>query len=51
MLVEVKLNLFVSDVDTELFKGVGPEILEAKDVQYTNPVLVFFAIESNKQCR
>lgn len=33
MLVEVKLDLFVGDVDAQLLKRVLLEVLEAKDVQ------------------
>lgn len=35
MLVEVILDLFVGYVDTQLLKGVGLEILKAKDVKYS----------------
>lgn len=33
MLVEVKLNLFVGNVDAQLLKGVFLEVLKSKDVQ------------------
>lgn len=33
VLVEVKLNLFICNVDAELLKGVLLEVLESKDVQ------------------
>lgn len=33
MLVEVKLDLLVGDVDAELLEGVLLEVLEAEDVQ------------------
>lgn len=33
MLVEVKLDLLVCDVDAQLFKGVPLEVFKSKDVQ------------------
>lgn len=33
MLVEVKLDLLVCDVDAQLFKGVALEVFKSKDVQ------------------
>ena len=35
MLVKVVLEMFVSIVDTELFKAVPPEVFKTKDVQHT----------------
>lgn len=36
MLIEVELNLFIGNVDTELFKRIFFEILEAKDIKNSN---------------
>jgi len=36
VLVEVKLQLFVGNIDAELLKRVLPEVLETKDVQDSN---------------
>lgn len=36
MLIEVELNLFIGNVDTELFKRVFFEILKAKDIKNSN---------------
>lgn len=38
MLVEVILDLFIGNVDTQLFKGITREILEAKYIQESNDV-------------
>ena len=36
MLVEVKLQLFIGNVDTQLLKGVGTKVLKTKNVQNAN---------------
>lgn len=36
MLIEVELNLFIGNVDTELFKRIFFEILKAKDIKNSN---------------
>lgn len=36
MLIEVELNLFIGNVDAELFKRIFFEILKAKDIQNSN---------------
>ena len=36
MLVEVKLDLFISNVDAQLLKGVLLEVFKSKDVQDSN---------------
>lgn len=33
MLVEIKLELFIGDIDAKLLKGIDTEVLEAKNVQ------------------
>lgn len=45
MLVEVKLQLFISYVDTQLLKRVGTEILEPKDVQNSDISYILFPTE------
>ena len=37
MLVEVELKLLVGGVDAELFEAVVTEVLEARDVQNSDP--------------
>ena len=36
MLVEVKLQLFIGDVNAQLFKGVDTEVFKAEDVKNAN---------------
>jgi len=36
VLIEVELNLFIGNVDTELFKRILLEILKAKDIKNSN---------------
>lgn len=48
MLVEVKLQLLISYVDTQLLKRVGTEILEPKDVQNSNVSYILFPTEREK---
>ena len=43
MLVEVVLYLFISNVDTQLLKRVGREILKAENVQQANDAQVLTA--------
>lgn len=45
MLIEVELNLFIRNVDTQLFKRIFFEILKAKDVKNSNiqAVIIFTA--------
>lgn len=44
VLIEVELNLFVSDVNAELLEGVALEVLEAEDVQDADvQILVFLS--------
>lgn len=45
MLVEVKLQLFIGYVDTQLLKRVSTEILEPKDVQNSDVSYILFPTE------
>lgn len=42
VLVKVKLDLFIGNVDAELLERVSFKILKAKDVQYTNVKTLLF---------
>ncbi len=46
MLVEIVLNLFVGDVNTQLLKGITTEVLKTKNVQDADGVTIF--TEKNK---
>lgn len=38
MLVEVELELLIGNIDAQLLKGIGAEVLKAKNVQNANVV-------------
>ena len=49
MLVEVKLNLLICNVDAKLFKGVILEVLESKDDQDSHIHATFCSTSKGKK--